>query len=62
VKRPEKPVRIKEIEEMYHVAYATARGDLIRLEELGYLKRRTLGKEYFFLFSGVPKKDSAGDT
>ena len=61
VKRPEKPVRIKEIEEMYHVAYATARGDLIRLEELGYLKRRTFGKEYFFLFSGVPKKDSAGD-
>lgn len=61
VKRPEKPVRIKEIEEMYHVAYATARSDLIRLEELGYLKRRTLGKEYFFLFSGVPKKDSSGD-
>ncbi len=61
VKRPEKPVRIKEIEEMYHVAYATARGDLIRLEELGYLKRRTSGKEYFFLFSGVPKKDRAGD-
>jgi len=61
VKHPEKPVRIKEIEEMYHVAYATARGDLIRLEELGYLKRRTLGKEYFFLFNGIPKKDSAGD-
>jgi Fic family protein len=55
-KRPENPVRIKEIEEMYHVAYATARGDLLRLEELGYLERRSAGKEYYFLYSGIPGK------
>ncbi|MFA5268387.1 MAG: Fic family protein [Methanoregula sp.] len=60
VKRPEKPVRIKEIEEMYHVAYATARGDLLRLEELGYLTRRMLGKEYYFIFSRIPKKEDGG--
>jgi len=58
VKHPEKPLRIKEIEETYHVAYATARSDLIRLEELGYLKRRTLGKEYVFLFREFPKKNN----
>jgi len=57
-KRPENPVRIKEIEEMYHVAYATARGDLLRLEELGYLERRSAGKEYYFLYSGIPGKRS----
>ena len=57
VKNPDKPVRIKEIEETYHVAYATARGDLIGLEKLGYLKRRTSGKEYYFLFIGVPKDE-----
>lgn len=62
VKHPEKPVRIKEIEEMYHVAYATARGDLIRLEERGYLKRRASGKEYYFLFAGIPKKGNDGET
>jgi Fic family protein len=54
VKHPEKPLRIKEIEETYHVAYATARSDLIRLEKLGYLTRRTDGKEYVFLFSEFP--------
>ena len=57
-KLPENPVRIKEIEEMYHVAYATARGDLLRLEELGYLERRSAGKEYYFLYSGIPGKRS----
>ncbi|MDD3135824.1 MAG: Fic family protein [Methanoregula sp.] len=62
VKHPEKPLRIKEIEETYHVAYATARSDLIRLEELGYLKRRTLGKEYVFLFRELPKKSNAEDS
>ncbi len=61
VKHREKPVRIKEIEEMYHVAYATARSDLIRLEELGYLKRRMMGKEYVFLFSDIPKKRGNGE-
>ncbi|MEI7857523.1 MAG: Fic family protein [Methanomicrobiales archaeon] len=61
VKHREKPVRIKEIEEMYHVAYATARSDLIRLEEQGYLKRKMMGKEYVFLFSDVPGKSRAGE-
>ena len=61
-KHPEKPLRIKEIEETYHVAYATARSDLNKLEELGYLRRRMLGKEYVFLFREFPKKSAAGDT
>jgi Fic family protein len=60
VTQPEKPVRIKEIEEMYHVAYATARSDLLRLEEQGYLTRRSAGKEYYFLFSGIPEKKHGG--
>ena len=35
IKTPDRPITIKEIVETYHVAYATARGDLFHLEELG---------------------------
>ncbi|WP_410509548.1 Fic family protein [Methanosarcina hadiensis] len=50
LKQPEKPVTIKEIVTTYSVAYATARSDLFRLEELGYVKKRKAGKEFIFLY------------
>lgn len=53
IKHPDKPITIKEIVETYHVAYGTARNDLFRLEELGYLAKRKSGKEYIFIFRGL---------
>jgi Fic family protein len=53
IKKPDKPITIKEIVETYHVAYATARNDLFHLEELGYLTRQRSGKEYIFIFRGL---------
>jgi len=53
LKQPEKPVTIKEIVTTYSVAYATARSDLFRLEELGYVDKRKAGKEFIFIFKKV---------
>jgi len=53
IKKPDKPVTIKEIAETYRVAYATARKDLFHLEELGYLAKQRSGKEYIFIFKGL---------
>lgn len=53
LKQPEKPVTIKEIVTIYSVAYATARSDLFRLEELGYVEKRKAGKEFIFIFKRV---------
>ncbi|ABN58041.1 MULTISPECIES: Fic family protein [Methanoculleus] len=53
IKHPDKPITIKEIVETYRVAYGTARSDLFRLEELGYLAKRKSGKEYIFIFRGL---------
>jgi len=53
IKNPDKPVTIKEIVETYRVAYGTARSDLFRLEELGYLAKQRSGKEYIFIFRGL---------
>jgi Fic family protein len=50
LKKPEKPVTIKEIVTTYSVAYATARSDLFRLEELGYVEKRKAGKEFIFVY------------
>ncbi len=55
IKKPDKPITIKEITETYHVAYATARSDLFHLEDLGYLSKQKSGKEYIFLFRGLNK-------
>ncbi|WP_390895700.1 DeoR family transcriptional regulator [Methanoculleus formosensis] len=52
IKHPDKLITIKEIVETYRVAYGTARNDLFRLEELGYLAKRKSGKEYIFIFRG----------
>lgn len=49
LKQPEKPVTIKEIVTIYSVAYATARSDLFRLAELGYVEKRKAGKEFIFV-------------
>ncbi|KUL02122.1 MAG: Filamentation induced by cAMP protein Fic [Methanoculleus marisnigri] len=53
IKKPDKPITIKEIVETYRVAYATARSDLFHLEELGYLAKQKSGKEYIFIFRGL---------
>jgi Fic family protein len=53
IKNPNKPITIKEIVETYHVAYGTARSDLLHLEELGYLTKQKSGKEYIFIFRGL---------
>ncbi|WP_440948659.1 hypothetical protein ACSAZL_10745 [Methanosarcina sp. T3] len=37
----------------YSVGYATARSDLFRLEELGYVEKKKAGKEFIFMFKGV---------
>jgi Fic family protein len=50
LKQPEKPITIKEIVTTYSVAYATARSDLFRLEELGYVEKRKAGKEFIFVY------------
>jgi Fic family protein len=51
LKQPEKPVTIKEVVTTYSVEYATARSDLFHLENLGYVEKRKVGKE--FITKGV---------
>ena len=53
IKKPDKPITIKEIVETYRVAYGTARNDLFYLEKLGYLAKQKSGKEYIFIFRGL---------
>ncbi|WP_292365530.1 MULTISPECIES: Fic family protein [unclassified Methanoculleus] len=53
IKKPDKPITIKEIVETYRVAYGTARNDLFHLEKLGYLAKQKSGKEYIFIFRGL---------
>ena len=55
IKKPDKPITIKEMTETYHVAYGTARSDLYHLEDLGYVSKQKSGKEYIFLFKGLNK-------
>lgn len=56
IKNPDKPITIKEIGEMYHVAYATARSDLFHLEKSGYVLKQKSGREYIFIFRGLNNK------
>ena len=42
---------IREIEETHGVVYQTARADLLRLTELGYLKKEKRGREFMFIFN-----------
>lgn len=42
---------IRQIQEMYDVVYETARSDLLKLEDLGYLIRKKRRKEFFFVFN-----------
>lgn len=55
LKQPEKPITIKEIMITYSVAYATARSDLFRLEESGYVEKRRAGKKLIFIFKKINK-------
>ncbi len=45
---PDRIIGIKEVMGTYSVAYGTARADLYGLEELGYLKKRKMGKTFQF--------------
>ncbi|HQE10937.1 MAG TPA: hypothetical protein PLN60_10575 [Bacillota bacterium] len=42
---------IREIERTHAVVYQTARADLLRLTELGYLKKEKRGREFMFIFN-----------
>ncbi|WP_067046907.1 Fic family protein [Methanofollis ethanolicus] len=53
MKHPERPVTIKEVRETFRVAYGTARSDLLRLVEQGYVEKRMMGKEFVFLYRGT---------
>lgn len=53
LKQPEKHISIKEIVTTFSVAYATARSDLFHLEEMGYVEKRKVGKEFIFVFKRV---------
>lgn len=53
LKQPEKPISIKEIVTTYNVAYATARSDLFKLEKLGYVEKKKVGKEFIFVFRRI---------
>jgi Fic family protein len=50
MKRGEGSITIKEVSEVYHVAYATARSDLFGLVDHGYFRKRKLGREYHFFY------------
>lgn len=58
MKKPQKPVTIKEITEVWNVAYATARKDLLTLEKKGYLTGKKSGKTYYFIFNGINKNQA----
>lgn len=48
---PDRTIGIREIMGTFGVAYATARADLFRLEELGYLTRINMGRSFQFLYN-----------
>lgn len=45
----ERPITVKEMQERYNITYQTARTDLLRLAELGYLHKHIRGKQFIFL-------------
>ena len=47
---PDRPITIKAVSEVYHVAYATARSDLLELVDSGYLLKRKVGREFLFFY------------
>lgn len=56
MKHPERPVTIREVREIFRVAYGTARGDLLRLADQGYVVKRVMGKEFVFLYRGIERE------
>jgi Fic family protein len=61
MKDPGKPVTIREVMETYQAAYGTARSDLLKLVDVGYLKKEKPGKETLFFFKGIPPKVTRND-
>jgi len=51
--RPSKGITISEVQNLYGVVYQTARADLLKLAELGYLEQRKAGHKFMF----TPPKD-----
>lgn len=56
MKYREKSFKIKEIMEIYRVANKTARSDLFRIEELGYVRKEKTGREMVFWFKEIARK------
>ena len=42
---------IRQIMQVYNTVYQTARTDLLRLAELGYIIQEKRGREYLFIFN-----------
>lgn len=57
VKSPNKIFTIKEISETYRVVYQTARTDLLLLEKKEYIKKKTSGKAFIFVFNELKKDE-----
>ena len=51
MRTPDRTIGIREVMGIFGVAYATARADLFRLEELGYLVRVKMGRSFQFLYN-----------
>ncbi len=51
INQPQKIVTITEIKNEFEIVYQTARTDLLKLVQLGYLKEKYMGKKMFFFRS-----------
>jgi Fic family protein len=56
MKNPEKTFTIKEISEVYHTVYQTARTDLLLLNKMGYVTMKKIAKQFVFKFNPESKK------
>ncbi|MCK4670256.1 MAG: Fic family protein [Nanoarchaeota archaeon] len=54
---PKKVMTIKEVENVFDVVYQTARNDLLKLEDLGFLIKKKLGKQKFLFLRAENFKD-----
>jgi Fic family protein len=51
MEHPDEYFTIRQVMQVYNTVYQTARTDLLRLEELGYIIREKRGREYMFIFN-----------
>ena len=50
MKDRDRPITIRMVSEIHHVAYVTARSDLLELVDAGYLLKRKVGKGFLFFY------------